>query len=94
MSSYHSSFKYLNKKSDEDFGWIVGHFSSDEGETESYLSQEQVYTNSYNGTKRTLYGTKYNTVANIKITVITLLIKSDIQSFPLTLLIFYIFSYI
>jgi hypothetical protein len=70
MSSYHSSFKYLGKKSDEDFGWIIAHFDPDNGETDSYLSQEQIYSESYNGTKRTLYGTKYNSVANVKITVI------------------------
>ena len=70
MSSYHSSFKYLGKKSDEDFGWIIAHFDPDNGETDSYLSQEQIYSESYNGTKRTLYGTKYTSVANIKITVI------------------------
>jgi uncharacterized protein YuzE len=79
MSSYHSSFQYLNKKSDEDFGWIIAHFDPDNGETDSYLSQEQVYSNSYNGTKRTLYGTKYNTVANVKITVI----KQDGSDFSL-----------
>lgn len=70
MSSYHSSFKYLDKKSDKDFGWIIAHFDPDNGETDSYLSQEQIYSDSYNGTKRTLYGTKYNSVANVKITVI------------------------
>jgi hypothetical protein len=79
MSSYHSSFKYLNKKSDEDFGWIISHFDPDNGETDSYLSQDQVYTDSYNGHKRTLYGTKYNTVANVKITVI----KQDGSDFSL-----------
>lgn len=70
MSSYHSSFAYLGKKSDKDFGWIIAHFDPDNGETDSYLSQEQIYSDSYNGTKRTLYGTKYNSVANVKITVI------------------------
>lgn len=69
MSSYHSSFKYLDKKS-TDLGWIIAHFDPDNGEADSYLSQEQVYTDSYNGTKRTLYGTKYTSVANVKITVI------------------------
>ena len=69
MSSYHSSFKYLDKKS-TDFGWIIAHFDPDNGESDSYLSQEQVYSDSYNGTRRTLYGTKYNSVANVKITVI------------------------
>ena len=80
MSSYHSSFKYLDKKSDEDFGWIIAHFDPDNGETESSLSQEQVYSDSYNGTKRTLYGTKYNSVSNVKITVI----KQDGSDFTLS----------
>lgn len=79
MSSYHSSFKYLNKKSDEDFGWIIVHFDPDNGETDSSLSQEQIYSESYNGTKRTLYGTKYNSVSNVKITVI----KQDGSDFTL-----------
>lgn len=70
MSSYHSSFKYLDKKSDEDFGWIIAHFDPDNGETDSNLSQDQIYTDSYNGTKRTLYGTRWNSVASVKITVI------------------------
>ena len=78
MSSYHSSFKYLDKKS-TDFGWIIEHFDPDNGETESYLTQEQIYTESYNGTKRTLYGTKYSSVANVKITVI----KMDGSDFTL-----------
>lgn len=79
MSSYHSSFKYLDKKSDKDFGWIIVHFDPDNGETDSALSQEQVYSESYNGTKRTLYGTKYNSVQNVKITVI----KQDGSDFSL-----------
>ena len=79
MSSYHSSFKYLNKKSDEDFGWIITHFDPDNGENDSYLSQEQVYSNSYNGSKRILYGTRWNSVANIKITVV----KQDGNNFTL-----------
>ena len=78
MSSYHSSFKYLNKKS-TDLGWIIAHFDPDNGEEDSYLSQEQIYSDSYNGTKRTLYGTKYNSVANVKITVV----KKDGNDFTL-----------
>lgn len=79
MSSYHSSFKYLDEKS-TDYGWIITHFDSDNGETDGYLSQDQVYTESYNGVKRTLYGTRYNTVANVKITVI----KQDGADFSLS----------
>lgn len=50
--------------------WLIVHFDADEGETDSYLSQEQIYTDSYNGARRILYGTKWNAVATIKITVI------------------------
>lgn len=77
MSSYHSNFSYLNKNSQDDFGWIIVHFDVDDGETDSYLSQEQVYTNSYNGARRILYGTKWNSNAIVKITVI----KQDGTSF-------------
>lgn len=70
MSSYHSSFSYLNKNSSEDMHWIIVHFDADEGETDSYLSQEQIYADSYNGARRILYGTKWDAVANVKITVI------------------------
>jgi hypothetical protein len=77
MSSYHSSFKYLNKKSDEDFGWIITHFEADDGETDSYLSQEQVYSDTYRGTRRILYGTKWDSVALVKITVV----KQDYSDF-------------
>ena len=66
MSSYHSSFSYLNKNSREDMHWLIVHFDADQGETDSYLSQEQIYTDSYNGTRRMLYGTKWNAVANIE----------------------------
>lgn len=70
MSSYHSSFKYLNKNSNDDFHLLITHFDADSGEMDSYLSQDQVYTDYYNGSKRILYGTKWNSVATIKITVI------------------------
>lgn len=70
MSSYHSAFTYLGKDSQKDFGLLVAHFEADQGETESFLTQEQVYTPSYNGSKRLLYGTKWTSVATVKITVI------------------------
>ena len=78
MSSYHSSFRYLNKKSD-DLGLVIVHFNPDVGETDSYLSQEQVYTDSVKGTKRILYGTRYNSVAIVQITVM----KKDKSDFSL-----------
>lgn len=70
MSSYHSSFRYLNKDSMKNFKWIIAHFDADSGETDSFLSQEQVFSDTYRGTHRILYGTKWNAVATIKITVI------------------------
>lgn len=70
MSSYHSNFSYLNKNSKDDFGWLIVHFEADQGEMDSGLSQEQVYADMYNGKRRLLYGTKYNSTASIKITVI------------------------
>lgn len=79
MSSYHSSFSYLERNSAKDFGWIISHFDPDNGETDSYLSQDQVYSDSYNGAKRNLYGTRWNSVANVKITVI----KQDGSEFTL-----------
>ena len=80
MSSYHTSFSYLNNNSLNDFGLIVTHFDVDQGETDSYLTQEQIYTDSYNGNKRILYGTRLSEVAIVKITVI----KQDGQAFSVT----------
>lgn len=80
MSSYHSKFTYLNKDSKKDLGWIIVHFDPDQGETDSYLTQEQIFTDSYNGSKRILYGTKWTEVARPKITVI----KQDGSGFNLS----------
>ena len=78
MSSYHSSFTY-NKNSSKNFQCAILHFDADSGESDSGLSQEQVYTESYNGTKRILYGTRYNSVPTFKIA----LIKQDFTEFSL-----------
>ena len=70
MSSYHTSFTYLNKNSYDDYNLQIIHFESgDSGETESYLSQDAVYHDSVRGTRRTMYGSKYNSVAVLNITV-------------------------
>lgn len=70
MSSYHTSFTYLNKNSYDDFNLQIIHFESgDSGETESYLSQDAIYQDSVRGTRRTMYGSKYNSVATLNITV-------------------------
>lgn len=69
MASYHSSFEYLGKNS-LDEGFIICAFEPDDGLVDSFLSMEQVYTDSYDNTKRFLYGTKYDSVATINITII------------------------
>lgn len=70
MSSYHTSFRYLEKNSYDDFNLQIVHFEGgDNGETDSYLSQDSIYADSQRGTKRILYGTKYNSVASLSITV-------------------------
>lgn len=70
MSSYHTSFTYLDKNSYDDFKLQIVHFESgDSGEMDGYLSQEAIYVDSPRGTKRTMYGTKYNSVALLNITV-------------------------
>lgn len=70
MSSYFPNFSYLDKNSQKDFGWIVASLDPDNGEMDGGMSQEQIYADSYRGTKRILYGTKYNATPIIKITVV------------------------
>lgn len=70
MSSYHSSFSYLGKNSASDFHWIISHFDADNGESETGLSTESIYTASADGTSRNLYGTKYSETEPVRITVI------------------------
>lgn len=72
MSSYHSSFTYLNKNSAEQ-GYIIASFEPDNGFKDTFLGMDQISENYYDGTKKFLYGTRYNSTATISIT----LIKSD-----------------
>lgn len=76
MSSYHTGFTYMGKNS-QDFNLIIGHFEPDNGEVDSFLSMEQVYTDSYDGTKRHVYGAKYSDVSVVLIP----LVKSDFSNF-------------
>lgn len=71
MSMYYASFTYLDKNS-ADQGWMITHFEgdSDSGEMDTFLSTSTVGTDNYNGTKRTMYGSKYNNEATLKITII------------------------
>lgn len=71
MSSYHTSFKYLNGDSYVDYNLIITHIeNADVGLVDSYLSVDPVYRSLYDGTKRHLYGTKYNNVMQLEITVV------------------------
>lgn len=75
MSSYYPSFSYTapNGKrynSYKDKNLIVVHFESgDDGEVETFLEMEPVYTDNAYGTRRLDYGAKYNNVAVIRISV-------------------------
>lgn len=79
MSSYHSSFTYLGINSEKDKNLVIAEFDANNGEQDSFLSSESVYTESYNGAKRLTYGSKYDSVAQIKIT----LIKPDGSNFSI-----------
>lgn len=69
MASYHSSFTYLNENS-ADKGYIIASFEPDNGFKDTFLSMDQVSEDSYDGTKKFLYGTRYNTMATIHITLV------------------------
>ena len=70
MSSYHTSFSYLNQNSIDNFNLIISHFEADNGESETGLATESIYTASADGTKRNLYGTKYAGAEPVRITLI------------------------
>ena len=72
MASYHSSFTYLNKNS-ADQGYIITAFEPDNGFVDTFLGMDQVTEDRYDGTKKFLYGTRYNNTATIHVT----LVKAD-----------------
>lgn len=69
MSSYYPSFNYLGFNSREK-GLVISHFDADQGEHETFLGMEPIYTESADGTRRHDYGAKYNNVASFRITAI------------------------
>ena len=79
MSSYHDSFTYKNKNSLKDMNLIITSFEPDEGFTETFLSMDQVFEENYDGTRQFSYGARYNSTANINIT----LIKRDCSDFSI-----------
>lgn len=77
MSSYYPSFTYMGINSLEDKRLIVVAFDADQGEIDTFLGMDCIYTESPYGTRRLDYGAKYNAVAVVKISVI----KSDHSDF-------------
>lgn len=77
MASYHSKFKYLDKFSTDkdlvDCGLIIASFEPDSGFVDTYLGMDQITADSYDGTKKFFYGSRYNNTASISVT----LIKAD-----------------
>lgn len=71
MSSYHSSFSYLDQNL-RDYNLIITRFDSDVGEVATGLATESIYTSSYDGTRRNLYGTKYSSPEPLVITIMKL----------------------
>lgn len=78
MSSYHSSFTYLNKNSSEE-GFMIASFEPDSGFSDSFLGMDQIVTDSYDGIKKHFYGSRYNNSAEISITIV----KPDCADFSM-----------
>ena len=69
MASYHASFNYLGKNSAEE-GYILVAFEPDNGFKDTFLDMDQISEDYYDGTKKFLYGTRYNSTAAINITIV------------------------
>lgn len=69
MSNYFPSFNYLGSNSRKK-GLVVSHFDADQGEVDSFLGMEPIYTESADGSRRLDYGAKFNNVATFRITTI------------------------
>ena len=69
MAIYQRKFTYRDR-SNKDFGLIVVAFEPDNGEVDSYLNIDSIYTDKYDGTRRNDYGAKYSNVAVLSITMI------------------------
>lgn len=66
---YHPKIEFRNR-SNYDEKLIVSTFNPDSGETDTYLTMEPVYSESYDGAMRTDYGAKYTDVARPSVTFI------------------------
>ena len=69
MAIYHPKIRFRGQ-TNYDLELIVGTFDPDNGAVDSYLDMEPVYTDSYDGSIRTDYGAKYNSVATPSVTFV------------------------
>lgn len=69
LAIYHPKIRFRGQ-TNYDLELIVGTFDPDNGAVDSYLDMEPVYTDSYDGTMRTDYGAKYNSVATPSVTFV------------------------
>lgn len=69
MSSYFPSFNYQGINSREK-NLVISHFDADQGEADTFLGMESIYTESADGSSRLDYGAKFNNVATFRITMI------------------------
>ena len=76
---YHPKIEFRNR-SNYDEKLIVSTFNPDSGETDTYLTMEPVYSESYDGAMRTDYGAKYTDVAKPSVTFIDI-DGEDIQAY-------------
>lgn len=79
LASYHSSFTYNGENSAKDRNLIIAAFEPDDGLKDTFLSMESVQEDYWDGTKKFDYGARYDTTANISITVL----KNDGSDFSL-----------
>ena len=69
MASYHTSFGYRDKNS-LDEGLIIVAFDPDVGFQDTFLSMDNVSDDYYDGTKKFNYGSRYNSSAEVQISLI------------------------
>lgn len=78
MALYNANFTYLGENS-SNRGFVVVAFEPDDGFKDTFLSMEPVYEESRHGEFRFDYGARYNSVANVEITII----KNDRTDFSI-----------
>jgi len=69
MASYHTSFNYLGENSAK-LGYIIAAFEPDNGFKDTFLGMDQISEDYYDGTKKFLYGTRYNSSATINVALV------------------------